>query len=384
VVPLAVTNREQTGTVTTPSTLETVRVVLAHDYLSERGGAERVVASLTRAFPGAPLYTSVYEPERFPEFDHVDIRTSGLNQVDLFRHHHRAAMPLIPRAFRQLQVEGDVVVCSSSGFSHGISTDAPKIVYCHNPPRWLYQKRQYVAGRKRFWLASTAMQPYLHHWDQRAAAGCAVYLANSSVVARRIREVYDKDAQVLPPPTTLDPNGLQEPVLFLDSGYFLCVARLQPYKNVDAVVEAFRNLPSERLVVVGNGGQLAEMRAAAPFNVSFVGHVSDRQIRWLYANSQALVSASFEDFGLTPVEAALFGRPSLLLRWGGFLDTMQEGITGLFFDRPTPNKIEQAVRRYRAETWSPATIMLAAERFSEAGFTARIRAVVDDVARQSV
>jgi glycosyltransferase involved in cell wall biosynthesis len=380
---MALANREQVGNLASPSTTDTVRVVLAHDYLSERGGAERVVASLTKAFPGAPLYTSVYEPERFPEFAHVDIRTSGLNQVDLFRHHHRAAMPLIPRAFRQLRVDGDVVVCSSSGFSHGISTNAPKIVYCHNPPRWLYQKSQYVAGRKRFWLASTAMQPYLHHWDQRAAASCEVYLANSSVVAKRIRAVYGRDAEVLPPPTTLDPRGPQEPVPFLDSGYFLCVARLQPYKNVDAVVEAFRDLPSERLVVVGNGGQLAEMRAAAPFNVSFVGHVSDRQIRWLYVNSQALISASFEDFGLTPVEAALFGKPSLLLRWGGFLDTMQEGVTGLFFDRPTPPKIEQAIRRYRAETWSPVTIVHAAERFSETGFTARIRAIVDDVASNS-
>jgi glycosyltransferase involved in cell wall biosynthesis len=376
---MAVVHHESARSLTRSPTTRTPRVALAHDYLSERGGAERVVVSLTKAFPGAPLYTSVYEPERFPEFDDVDIRTSDLNRVDLFRHHHRAAMPLIPRAFRRLHVDSGVVVCSSSGFSHGISTDAPKIVYCHNPPRWLYQKSQYVAGRKRFWLASTAMQPYLHHWDQRAAASCAVYLANSSVVANRIRQVYGKEAEVLPPPTTLDPLGPQEPVNVLDAGYFLCVARLQPYKNVDAVVEAFRHLPSEQLVVVGNGSQLAEMQAAAPFNVSFVGHVSDHQIRWLYANCQALISASFEDFGLTPVEAALYGKPSLLLRWGGFLDTMQEGVTGLFFDRPTPAKIEQAIRRYRAESWSSATIIHAAERFSETGFAARMRAIVDDV-----
>ena len=356
------------------------RVALAHDYLSERGGAERVVVSLTKAFPGAPLYTSVHEPDRFPELDGVDVRTSRLNDVELFRKRHRAAMPLIPRAFHQLNVDGDVVVCSSSGFSHGISTDAPKIVYCHNPPRWLYQKSQYVAGRKTFWLASTAMQPYLHHRDQRAAAECALYLANSSVVARRIREAYGRDAEVLPPPTTLNPTDPQDPVGLLDAGFFLCVARLQPYKNVDVVVEAFRDLPNERLVVVGDGSQLADMRASAPFNVSFAGRVSDRQIRWLYANSQALISASYEDFGLTPVEAAMYGKPSLLLRWGGFLDTMQEGVTGLFFDRPTPAKINQAVRRYRAETWSEPTIRHASERFSEAGFSARIRAIVDEVA----
>jgi glycosyltransferase involved in cell wall biosynthesis len=376
---MAVAQHESAGRLNASPIAPSLRVALAHDYLSERGGAERVVASLTKAFPDAPLYTSVYEPERFPEFSGVDIRTSDLNRVDLFRHHHRAAMPLIPQAFQRLRVDSDVVVCSSSGFSHGISTEAPKIVYCHNPPRWLYQKSQYVAGRKRFWLASTAMQPYLHHWDQRAAASCAVYLANSSVVANRIRHVYGREAEVLPPPTTLDPRGPQEPVKVLDAGYFLCVARLQPYKNVDAVVDAFRHLPSEQLVVVGNGSHLAEMQAAAPFNVTFAGHVSDGEIRWLYANCQALISASFEDFGLTPVEAALYGKPSLLLRWGGFLDTMQEGITGLFFDRPTPDKIEQAVRRYRAESWSPTTITHAAERFSEAGFAARMRAIVDDV-----
>lgn len=354
-------------------------VALAHDYLSERGGAERVVVSLTKAFPNAPLYTSVYEPGRFPELEGLDIRTSGLNGVDLFRRHHRAAMPLIPGAFQRLRVDADVVLCSSSGFSHGITTDAPKIVYCHNPPRWLYQKSQYVAGRKRFWLASTAVQPYLRHWDQKAAASCVRYLANSSVVARRIAEVYDRHAEVLPPPTTLDPSGPQDAVDKFDEGFFLCVARLQPYKNVDVVVEAFRSLPGERLVVVGNGSQLAEMQDSAPFNVSFVGHVTDREIRWLYSNCQALISASYEDFGLTPVEAALYGKPSLLLRWGGFLDTMLEGVTGLFFDQPTPQKVEQALRRYQREKWSAPTIMRAADRFSEAGFAARMHEVVDDV-----
>ena len=163
------------------------RVALAHDYLSERGGAERVVVSLMNAFPGAPLFTSVYDRAQYPEFARRDVRTSALNHVSLFRARHRAALPLLPAAYDRLHVDADVVVCSSSGWAHGISTDAPKIVYCHNPARWLYQRYEYAQNRRRYQLAGKAMDPYLRRWDQRAAAGCELYLANSAVVAERIK-----------------------------------------------------------------------------------------------------------------------------------------------------------------------------------------------------
>src|SRR5580704_7922021 len=89
---------------------EIVKVALVHDYLTQRGGAERVVLSIARAFPGAPLYTSLYDPEAtFPEFAALEVRTLPLDRIGLLRRHHRAALPLLAPSFSRLRVEADVV-----------------------------------------------------------------------------------------------------------------------------------------------------------------------------------------------------------------------------------------------------------------------------------
>ena len=151
---------------------------------------------------------------------------------------------------------------------------------------------------------------------------------------------------------------------------------LMPYKNVHQIIEAMTALPHLRLVVVGDGPLLQPLRAFAPSNVSVVGRVSDDEIRWLYANCSALVAASLEDFGLTPVEAGLFGKPTACLRYGGFLDTMVEGETGLFFDDPDPGAIAHTIRTVLAATWKSSVITGHAERFGVRGFQSRLRAIV--------
>ncbi len=354
-------------------------LAIAHDYLAASGGAERVVHSLIRTFPDAPVYTSIYEPSKlFPDLrDSLGtVHTTRLSGVGVFRRHYRAAMPLLAATMRRFEVDADVVLCSSSGWSHGVKTEGRKIVYCHNPARWLYQAREYSDRRRTIASAAQVMRPYLLHYDRQSAAQCVRYLANSQVVADRIARAYDIEAEVLPPPTSLDPCGPQVPTPGIEPGFVLCVARLQAYKNVANVVDAFRSLPEVPLVVVGDGAMLAELRSSAPANVRLMGYVSDDELRWFYANCSALVAASYEDFGLTPVEAGLFGKPTVCLRYGGFLDTMVEGETGLFFDDPTPTLIAGAVRDVLADTWSPQEIGAHAARFGLAGFQDRLREIV--------
>ena len=225
-------------------------VALVHDYLSERGGAERVAISLTRAFPAAPLYTSVFDRATYPELDGADIRPSVLDRIGPLRKRHRVALPLLPVVYGHLRVDADVVICSSSGWSHGVATDAPKIVYCHNPARWVYQRAEYSKTRKRYWLASAVLLPLLKRWDQAAANGCARYIANSSSVARRIEEVYGLDAEVLPPPTSLDVDGEQEPVNGTRAGVRaldLPPARVQEHRSGDrGVCRAAARAPRRR------------------------------------------------------------------------------------------------------------------------------------------
>lgn len=358
------------------------RVALAHDYVTQRGGAERVVLSLARAFPGAPLYTSLYDPAgTFPEFANLDIRTLGINRLAPLRRHHRWALPVLAPAFSRKRVSDDleVVICSSSGWAHAIHTDARKIVYCHTPARWLYQGERYLGTIGPVARVGRAlMRRRLERWDQRAAKGADRYLANSTWIAQEIRRIYGIEADVVYPPVTVEVDGEKQPVTGIEPGYTLCVSRLLPYKNVEAVIEAHAQMPGERLVIVGKGPQEAHLRKVAGSNVHFTGSVDDAELRWLYDNASCLIAASYEDFGLTPLEAAAFGKPTAALRFGGFLDTIREGETGVFFDEPKPDRIASALVQLHGETWSNPALRAHAALFSEENFQQQMRDVASE------
>jgi glycosyltransferase involved in cell wall biosynthesis len=112
--------------------------------------------------------------------------------------------------------------------------------------------------------------------------------------------------------------------------------------------------------------------------VTVLGRVGDAELRWLYASSAGLVAASYEDFGLTPVEAASFGKPTAALRWGGFLDTTVEGTTGVFFDRPDPRSIADAVEEMVSTAWDAGALTGHARQFSPDRFLRRMAEVVDE------
>jgi glycosyltransferase involved in cell wall biosynthesis len=354
-----------------------MRVVVAHDYLTQRGGAERVVLAMMHAFPAAPVYTSLYnDGTTFPEFRQVDVRTTWLERVPPLRRRHRLALPLLAPVFGHSVVDADVVVCSSSGWAHGINVTGRKVVYCHTPARWLYDGHRYLGGRHgASWAALSLLRPYLRRWDRRAAGSASRYLANSTVVRERIRLVYGIDAEVLPPPPALRADDPREP-LGLEPGFFLCVSRLLPYKNVDAVLRACEGRPY-MVVVVGTGPEEKRLRAIAPANALLLGAVTDAQLRWLYANCAAVLAPSHEDYGLTPLEAAVFGKPAVTLRAGGFLDTVVEDVTGVFFDQPAPEGIARALRGWAERPWDESALRAHAESFSEARFCRRLREIVE-------
>ncbi len=352
------------------------RVAIVHDYLTQRGGAERVLLSMLRAFPDAEVHTSLYDPDgTYPEFARYDIRTGPLNRVALLRKNHRAALPLLAPAFSSTRIDADLVLCSSSGWAHGVRATGKKLVYCYSPARWLYQTERYLGGRSLLRLPLAAISGLLKKWDARAAASADRYVTLSTAVQGRITDSYHRHAEILPPPPTLDTHGPQTPIAGVEPGYMLCVSRLLPYKNVGAVVQAFQAL-DQRLIVVGRGPMEAELAAMASPNVTVLGRTDDAQLRWLYANSAGLIAASYEDYGLTPLEAASFGKPAAVLRWGGFLDTLHEGITGVYFDEPNAAQIADAVRELTARRWDEEKIIHHAEFFSEERFIARLRQVV--------
>lgn len=370
------------------------RVAIAHDYLTQRGGAEKVVLSMSKAFPNAPIYTQLYDPAgTYPEFADRDIRVSGLNRIGLFRRNHRLALPILPLVASSTHIDADVVVTSSSGWAHGFHTTGRKLIHCHTPAHWLYTPDQYLGDdgdlAKRVLLKVTS--GYLKAWDRRAAASCDRYLAVSTMIRDRIKDVYGIDADVLPSPVAMCTDSTVEPVPEVvdwaarDGSFYLCVSRLLPYKNVDKVVRAFSGPAGtdRRLVVVGRGPEADNIAGIAGANVRMLSDLTDAQMAWLYRSCRALVAASYEDYGLTPIEAAVWGKPAVALRWGGFLDTVIDGVTGTFFDAPQPDSIVGALDRFEAQRFDAAVIKEHAGQFTEQRYAQRLYAAVDELAESA-
>jgi len=371
--------------VVTPSRRRTrrPRVAIAHDYLTQRGGAERVVLALLRAFPEATIHTTLYNARTtYPEFRDAHVVLSPIDRIPMLRRDHRVALPILPWAVSRLPIDADVVIASSSGWAHGVPTPGRKLVYCHAPARWLYQPEAYLgetSGRSLRGRALFALSDRLKRWDRAAAATADRYLVNSTLVREQVRQAYGLEADVVAPPYGIDPTGPQESVPELhgwEDGYLLVVSRLMPYKNVDVAVEAVRGLP-ERLVIVGAGPMEARLRADAPENVRLVSGLTDAQLRWTYGHATRLLAPSFEDFGLTPLEAAAFGVPTLALHGGGYLDTIDESVNGIFFSTPTPAAVRDAIGEAGVRRWDAEAVRAHAWQFSEARFHARMRDEVD-------
>jgi glycosyltransferase involved in cell wall biosynthesis len=363
---------------------EHVRVAIAHDYLTQRGGAERVVLAMARAFPDAPIYTTLYNAdETFPEFARLDVRPSWLNRFRYFRRHHRASLPLLPGVVRSMTIDADVVLASSSGWAHGVTSTGRKLVYCYTPARWLHQQRRYLGdhssrGTK---IALKLLSPWLRRWDFKAAHTASDYVTVSSVVQDRVHSVYGLPSLVVPAPRPSTDTCVSEPMPEVeewlgDEPYELCVSRLLPYKNVDQVVAAYVDEPRRRLVVVGSGPEKPGLRAAARDNVLFLEGITDGQLAWLYRRAQALIAISYEDFGLTPLEAAAFGKPSIVLRWGGYVETMVENLTAVFVEAPEAAHVRQALEQLDAREWDTDRIVEHAARFHEDVFVENIRELV--------
>jgi glycosyltransferase involved in cell wall biosynthesis len=357
----------------TPRLHEPASVAIVHDYLNQRGGAERVALELARMWPQAPLYTSLYRrTSTFPEFEQLDIRTSPLDRLPVDRG-FRALAPLYPLAFRSFEpLAQELVISSTSGWAHGIRTgrDSTHIVYCHTPARWLYRSEEHL-GRTPGTLMLAPLKPGLRGWDRRAAGRADLYVANCEQVADRIRGVYGREATVVYPPVDVDrftpkPRGER----------LLVISRLLPYKRVDLVVRA-ATAAGIGLDVVGVGPSIGKLRGLAGPTVTFHGRVDDQAVVQLLESCGALCVAATEDFGITPVEAHAAGKPVVAYAAGGALETVIDGVNGALFHELSERALLDAIDRLDRLQTGPPELRATADRFSVQTFRERVCAVVD-------
>jgi glycosyltransferase involved in cell wall biosynthesis len=362
---------------TAPALTETRReqqlgsVAIVHDYLNQRGGAERVVLEMASIWPQAPIYTSLYRPgSTFPEFGAHDVRTSPLQHLPVdggFRN----LFPLYPAAFRSFgALSQDVVISSSSGWAHGIRTAPASFhaVYCYTPARWLYGADHLGASRRK-----QALQPVIgvvRRWDRSAARRADLYIAISNAVRDRIKQQYGLDAPVVYPPVNVDRFTPRE-----RGERLLVVSRLLPYKRVDLIVDA-ATIAGIGLDVVGSGPALADLQCRAGPTVAFHGRLPDAEVTKLMEGCRAFCLPGHEDFGITPVEANAAGKPVVALAAGGALETLEDGVSGALFARQEPSDVLDAIERCDRIETPPGTIAAMARRFSSQTFSTRLQDVL--------
>lgn len=349
-----------------------IPVVVGHDYLTQRGGAERVALAMAQALPGSTVLTTLYDAERtYPQFAHFDVTTSGLQRVATFRRRFKIALPLYPSAIRSMgPVAARVLVSSSTAFAHGLESQGCHISYVHSPPHWLWETDRYARGRSAQRALLRPLRRRFRRLDVAAAQRPHLLLTNSVNSARKIEAVYGRSAEVLPPPVRARPASTTQ------GDFFLVVSRLLPYKRVDLAIAAAGEL-GVRLIVVGRGPELERLRQTAGPGIEFRSGVSDDELDRLYARCQAVVVAGEEDLGLVPVEANAAGRPAVALARGGALETVVDGRTGVLFDAPEVPSLAAAMSAAAARTWDAATLQRHAEGWSEEAFAHRLRLLVD-------
>ncbi len=354
-----------------------MNLALVHDWLNQHGGAENVLEELVDMYPGAPVYTSIYAPDRMPDaYRAWDIRTTWMDGLPAIGRFHMPYLMLYPLAWERLDLSSyDVVISNKSGFCHGVHTgEALHICYCLTPTRYLWQFHSYVAREQYPPALMAILRPVirmLRDWDYRAAQRVTHLVAISTAVRERIARFYRRTSTIIYPPVNtarFQPAGRHD-------DYYLVVSRLIPYKRVDLAVQACTRLGLP-LVVAGAGRDLENLRRMAGPTVQFMGRVPDEDLPDLVARCRAFLFPGLEDFGIAPVEAQAAGRPVIAFRGGGALDSVIEGETGLFFDEPSVESLCDALRRFEGMTFSPARCRANAERFDSAVFRRDLAAFV--------
>lgn len=366
-----------------------MRVVITHDFAETYGGAERVTREMAMEFPDAPVWMLLGRPSVARRMGIEDRWHSVLSTRPLLLRHYRRLAPLMPvLAHRARLPPADVLLSSSYAFAHHFRTPngAPQVCYCHSPLRFAWTMTN---DYRRMWAPSRAaglgfnlIARRARRSDYRASAGVQLYLTQSPYVAHQITRCYGRVPTIIGAPVdcTLFQLGAQRsPGTF----FLLCGRLVEPYKKATVAVEAFRRMPEARLVVAGEGPALADLRAVAPPNVEFTGHLEDRELVTLMQECAAVLFPSRDDFGLIPLEAMACGRPVLAYDGGGAQHTVVPGITGELFSSQTPEAIIAAVRAFEPDAYDPVAIRAHAEHWDRMAFRRRLREAVEQVAART-
>lgn len=362
------------------------KVALVHDFLTQYGGAEKVLESLCEMFPDAPIYTLLYDEDKIHgKFKSRDVRVSFLQKFPEFlRERKRYLLPFIMTAPEAFDLRDfDLVISSSGAWSKGIVTrlNTKHIAYLHSPMRfvWDYNEKYLRDIGKKQGILKRFVLNYVRVWDHQASQRPDVLVSNSEYTKSRLEKYYRRDSKVVYPPAIIEDEGVVVKKR-KNEKYFLVVSRLSAYKKVDLVVRAFGKLGLP-LCIVGEGEQEEYLKKIATKNVKIVGWKSDTMLKKYYSNARALIFPTVDDFGITAVEAMSFGVPVIGIRKGGMREIIKEGVNGEFFDEQTVEVLSDGIRRFmdNEDFYQKNEIIESVNSFSKKNFKKNFLKIVEDI-----
>jgi glycosyltransferase involved in cell wall biosynthesis len=359
-----------------------MKVAIVHYWLVNMRGGEKMLEALLELFPGADIYTHVYNPAAVSALiNSHKVYTSYIQKMPFAKRLYQKYMPLMPNALTAFNLQDyDLIISSEAGPAKGVvpNPDAYHICYCHSPMRYLwdmYHEYFRKSGRiTRFFMKR--LIPGLRLWDVASANLVDRFITNSNYVAKRIKRYYNRDAEVVFGPAPI------ERFLKIErkpEDFYLFFGQLIGYKRADIAIAACI-ASGRKLVVAGAGADKKEIRKCAKSElITFTGRLNDDEVASYYARAKALLFPGIEDLGLVPIEANAAGCPVIAYRKGGALDTVKENVTGIFFDEQTPESLINALDRFEAAEASFSNrkqFTSHVQQFSKAEFKKRIQKVI--------
>ncbi len=354
------------------------KVAIVAEWLTSRGGAEKVVDNLLKIFPKADLYTSVYNPKIFPEYKNRLTGTTWLQKIPLLNKKHQFLAPLLPIAMRNFDISGyDLIISSSSSVGKFIkkSPECVHVCYCHTPMRYAWEPK--TDGRIIKLPGGGFFVKMLKKWDLESNHFIDFFISNSNYTAERIKKFYNREATVIYPPVEIFSADV---LSNKKEDFYFCISRLVTYKRIDLAVRSCIRL-NKKLVIAGTGPELENLKRLANGheNISFLGAVSDGAKKTLYKNAKAVIFPADEDFGIVPIEANSFGTVAIALNKGGCKESLIEGMNAVLFESQTVDSMCKAIERFEKMQFDRRKIAASAQKFSTENFCENIKIFIDKI-----
>lgn len=352
-------------------TLKKLKIAIVCDWLTTPGGAEQVILGLHQLFPNAPIYTSLYNPEKVKGFEKAEVHTSFIQKIPFANKHHQFFLYLMPRAFESFDLSKyDIVISSSHSCAKGIivSPGTLHVSYCHSPMRYAWENHQNYIREYAISGLVKKIAPFLIHkirlWDRLSADRVDHFVTNSAYISQRVKKFYRRDSTVIHPFVNVESFSKYKEKR---SDFYLAVGRLTSYKKFDLIVDAFNELGLP-LKIAGTGNMEKRLKAKAKSNIEFLGYISNEERNKLYHQAKALIFPQVEDFGIIPIEAMASGCPIIAFEKGGALETIVDGQTGIFFPEQTSESLVAAIKKFENIKFDTQKIIAHTHKFDQKNF----------------